>query len=303
MIRTLLAALLAAATVAAPPDLYTKPQLRAALPDGRHINLACLGEGGPVVILDPGLGLPSMVWSKLQPLLAQHRKVCAIDRPGYGFSDPGPLPRTALRTAQDFEAALKAAGLKPPFVFVAHSRGGYDARLFAHLYPQQTAGLVLVDVNPGVPHPKDAPRPNTEPPPRDPCIVATAEGRMHPGDPAYVACGSPPPGSDITNRDRAKAALSEADNIDTDDAAVTAITTYGRTPMIVLTADIRKKGTPPEKVAVGQATIDQAHQALAAQSRRGEWRYVEGAGHMIMFERPDVVAQAVEDVIGRARTP
>lgn len=300
MIRALIAAVLVAAAVSTPPDLYSKPQLRARLPDGRHINLACMGEGGPVIVLNAGLGLPSAVWSKLQPMLAaEGYKVCAVDRPGYGFSDPGPLPRTAVRTADDFESVLKAAGLKPPFILIAHSRGGYDVRQFAHRYPRQVAGMILIDVNPGVPHAVGETRPNTAVPADDPgrkCIVATAEGRMRPGDPDYVACGSPPPGSDIANPDKARAVLSEADNLDIDDAGVTAITSYGRIPMIVLTADVRKKGSGPDHAADDQAQIDRAHKALAAQSRRGLWRYVNGAGHLIMFEQPQVIVDAVRIV-------
>jgi pimeloyl-ACP methyl ester carboxylesterase len=201
-----------------------------------------------------------------------------------------------VRTADDFEAALKAVGLKPPFILIAHSRGGYDVRQFAHRYPRQVAGMVLIDVNPGVPHPAGDERPNTQLPKDDPgrkCIVATAEGRMRPGDPDYVACGSPPPGSDIANPDKARAVLSEADNLDVDDAGVTAITSYGRIPMIVLTADVRKKGSSSDHAADDQARIDRAHKTLAAQSRRGLWRYVSDAGHMIMFEQPEAIVDAV----------
>src|SRR5205085_5957985 len=118
---------------------------------------------------------------------------------------------------------------------------------------------------------------------------------MRPGDPDFAACGSPPPDSDAVNPGKARAALSEADNIDADDAAIARVRSYGRIPMIVLTADVRTKGTPAERVAADQAEIDQAHQTLARQSKRGQWRYVEGASHVMMFDRPDVVAEAVGD--------
>jgi pimeloyl-ACP methyl ester carboxylesterase len=298
MIRLLIAALLTANAVAIPPGFYSTPQLRVALPDGRRINLACIGEGAPTVVLNQGLGLPGMAWSKLQPILAANHKVCAVDRPGYGFSDPGPLPRTAVRSADDMRAALKAAGLMPPFILVGHSRGGFDVRQFAHRYPRETAGLVLVDVNPGV---SGAARPKVETEVHDKCVVATAEGRMHPGEPDYVDCGSPPMDSDIVSVDKARAVLSEADNIQADDDAVSRIRSYGRIPLVVLTADVRTKRTPPDRVAADQADINRAHQALARQSKRGQWRYIEGASHVMMFDRPDVVAQAVNEVIAQAK--
>jgi pimeloyl-ACP methyl ester carboxylesterase len=102
-------------------DVYLKPQTLAVLPDGRHYNLFCLGHNGPTVLLDAGASSWSTSWRKLQPDMARTTRVCAIDRPGFNFSDPGPLPRDVAAEAADLHAALQAAGLRPPYILVGHS--------------------------------------------------------------------------------------------------------------------------------------------------------------------------------------
>ena len=62
---------------------------------GRRLNVYCSGAGSPTVILDAAIGSSMYVWHKVQPVLARYVRVCSYDRAGYGFSDPGGLPRPA----------------------------------------------------------------------------------------------------------------------------------------------------------------------------------------------------------------
>ncbi|MDZ4371001.1 MAG: alpha/beta fold hydrolase, partial [Phenylobacterium sp.] len=119
--------------------------LIATLPDGRSLNLRCSGRGSPVVILESGFGAGSTAWTKVQPLIARTTRVCAYDRAGYGFSDPGPEPRDGAAIARDLDAALDAAGVHGPYVVTAHSAGALYARLFAARRLGEVKGLVLVD--------------------------------------------------------------------------------------------------------------------------------------------------------------
>src|SRR5258708_31346859 len=64
---------------------------------GFRLNIHCTGEGGPVVILDSGMGIPAMGWDLVQPDVEKFTRVCSYDLAGYGWSDPGPLPRTSLQ--------------------------------------------------------------------------------------------------------------------------------------------------------------------------------------------------------------
>lgn len=130
------------------------PQAHGLLIDvgGHLLHIQCRGEGLPVVVLDAGLGGASSDWRKVQPDLATTNRTCIYDRAGYGRSDAGPLPRTSARIAAELRTLLMLAELPPPYLLVGHSFGGYNMRLFAGLFPGDTAGVVLVDS----PHEKQA---------------------------------------------------------------------------------------------------------------------------------------------------
>lgn len=112
---------------------------------GFKLHLDCVGLGSPTVVLDAGLGGSADDWSKVQPLVRQTTRACTYDRAGYGWSDPGPAPRTSGRIASELRTLLARAKVPPPYIVVGHSFGGYNARLFSSFYPHDTAGLVLVD--------------------------------------------------------------------------------------------------------------------------------------------------------------
>lgn len=114
---------------------------------GYRLHLVRAGAGGPAVVLDAGLAGFSLDWGLVTPAVATFTTVCAYDRAGYGWSDPGPLPRTSSRIASELHALLHRAGVEPPYVLVGHSFGGFNVRLFADYYPDEVAGMVLVDVS------------------------------------------------------------------------------------------------------------------------------------------------------------
>ncbi len=115
--------------------------------EGRRLHLHCTGEGRPTVILDAGLGGWSLDWSLVQPEIAQFTRVCAYDRAGLGWSDPGPAPRDARQAVHELHALLAESG-PGPLVLVGHSNGGLRVLLYAGTFPGEVAGLVLVDPTP-----------------------------------------------------------------------------------------------------------------------------------------------------------
>lgn len=113
--------------------------------DGLAMHLRDLGHGGPTVILEAGLTSMSAQWAWVQPEVAKFTRVVSYDRAGLGFSDALAQPRDARGTAERLHALLRKAEIPGPYVLTGHSLGGLFMRMFAHLYPEEVAGLVLVD--------------------------------------------------------------------------------------------------------------------------------------------------------------
>lgn len=100
---------------------------------------------GPVVILDAGAGCNSLDWALVQPKIAQCARVISFDRAGDGWSDESELPRTSENMADELHLLLQKAGIPGPYIYVGHSFGGINARIYANKFPDEIAGVILVD--------------------------------------------------------------------------------------------------------------------------------------------------------------
>ena len=136
---------------------------------GRRLWLECRGQGSPTVMLESGYGSNADVWDTaalesaggassgamaVLPGVAGFTRVCAYDRPGTMIdadhrsrSDPAPMPRTAADAVADLHALIDTAGIPGPYVLVGHSLGGAIVRLYAATYPDEIAGMVLVEAS------------------------------------------------------------------------------------------------------------------------------------------------------------
>jgi pimeloyl-ACP methyl ester carboxylesterase len=112
---------------------------------GYSLHINCVGEGSPTVILESALGAMSAHWVRVQQVVAETTRVCAYDRAGMGWSEPGPEPRDARQISSELHTLLKNADTEGPYVLVGHSYGGLYARMYAARYPNEVAGVVLVD--------------------------------------------------------------------------------------------------------------------------------------------------------------
>jgi len=112
---------------------------------GYRLHINCTGDGDPTVVIDGGAGTWSIFYAHVQKALSGEARVCTYDRAGLGWSDDGPLPRTSARMAEELHLLLHAAGVSPPLLLVGHSLGGYNVRVYQRRYPEEVAGLVLVD--------------------------------------------------------------------------------------------------------------------------------------------------------------
>ena len=112
---------------------------------GHRLHLHCQGRGGPTVVLSNGMGEVSASWARISGPVAETTRVCSYDRAGQGWSESAERPQDGIAAAKDLHTLLAAAGEKGPFVLVGHSTGGTYALTYASRYPDQVAGLVLLD--------------------------------------------------------------------------------------------------------------------------------------------------------------
>lgn len=112
---------------------------------GYKLHMIEKGKGVPTVILEAGYAGNCLGWSLVQSEVAKFTKVISYDRAGYGWSDGSPLARSNENIVQELLAMLENAGISAPYILVGHSRGGLNVRLFAQKYPNEVAGVILVD--------------------------------------------------------------------------------------------------------------------------------------------------------------
>ncbi len=113
---------------------------------GPHLlHLYELGQGSPAVVLESGISATSINWRGVQTEIAKFTRALAYDRAGLGWSGPARTPRTAAQIVEELREMLRAAQVPAPYILVGHSFGGLVVRLYAARYPEEVAGLVLVD--------------------------------------------------------------------------------------------------------------------------------------------------------------
>jgi pimeloyl-ACP methyl ester carboxylesterase len=270
---------------------------------GYRLHIQCVGAGSPTVVLDAGLGGASLDWSLIQPELGRTTRVCAYDRAGMGWSDPGPQPRTPRQIADELHTLLTNAGVAGPYVLVGHSLGGKNVRLFALQYPDQVAGMVLVDARSEY---VDA---NTSPAEEQAFQQALAAqailyrvarnvglvrliGASLWGGPAMPRAMRTEGMLLRTSRQDVDAQTAEGRERAADDALLQAAPSLGDRAVIVLAAG--------QKVAHDPIWLE-AQRLQAALSTNGRLIVAEGSGHAIHWDQPALVIDAVRQVVDDIR--
>jgi pimeloyl-ACP methyl ester carboxylesterase len=112
---------------------------------GYSLHINCVGQGSPTVLLDGGSGEMSAQWVWVQQEVSGTTRVCAYDRAGMGWSEMGPQPRDAKQISSELHTLLTKADIEGPYVLVGHSFGGLYMQTYAARYPDEVAGMALVD--------------------------------------------------------------------------------------------------------------------------------------------------------------
>jgi pimeloyl-ACP methyl ester carboxylesterase len=301
--------------------VYTEAARLVDVGGGRRINLYCRGKGSPAVIFDSGMNDTSVAWALVQPIISKKNATCSYDRAGLGFSDAATRPGTASNDVDDIHRALQVAKIKPPYVLVGHSAGGMAVRVFADRYRDEVVGMVIVDGS----HEDQATRfkalkeaegetlAGSDEIDRT-CLDAIEGGEIPKNSPVYTQCvGEPDPRvSDAINdatlgftakRKYQEASASEMQSVGGASADQTRATRrdFGDMPIIVLTAPYpRWKKMTQEQIDKRTLIWNQMHDEIAAMSTHGVNEIVPRTGHLIPYDRPEIVIDAIRQALAIA---
>jgi len=255
---------------------------------GRRLRYICKGDGPVTVVIDQGQGLsieqgferPEPIgWTKIFKEIQSSTRILMHDRAGLGSSDPAPGPRTSSEMVDDLRAVLAAAQVRPPYVLVGQSIGGFTVRIFAGRYPNEVLGLVLVD-------------------------------SCHPDQLAKFASILPPeaPGEAMSlkllRRGLGAALSTEAIDFRACAEQARGVMTIGRKPLAVVSQSPHALGPPGiplpiwEKMRIVWSDLQGD---LLGLSKLSTQVIATHAGHLIQFEEPGLVADATLGVVRGAQ--
>ncbi len=275
---------------------------------GYRVHLYCTGAGDPtVVILGAGY---SFDWGLVQPEVAGFTQVCTYDHSGTAWSDPGPKDSCPLRV-NEVHTALKNAGIVGPYILVGHSLGGLVARLYAGQYPNEVAGVIFVDhafamlsrrpPSDGAAAPPPPPRPLT---PGGAKIVTMGmeddpnfsnlplrDRELH----LWATTQAHNQAASTSNFDMLFDCIAQADAIIKDQSHP-----LGDKPLVDVTAG-KSTSMPPQTAEKSNDKYSELQAKLLSLSANSKQLIAENSGHFIIIDRPDVVIDAIRQVVQSVR--
>jgi pimeloyl-ACP methyl ester carboxylesterase len=259
---------------------------------GTHrLHTVVIGEGSPAVVIDGGIGEQCGGYRALQDRIASSTTVVTYDRAGYGSSEAGPLPRDSGTAADELRALLTELNIPGPYVLVGHSLGGLNVEVYANRYPNDVAGMVLLD-----------------PPPlsfvlgRDFATLMSMAEQMTVEWQAIADRGA----DSEDAQERAEAvffrmlASEHREMFDTSARLAEGIETFGDIPLVVIAAGVPNPMFGEDAVAYQKYWIEQSR-VLSAKSRRGEFVLAKESTHQLHIDAANLVAERVLSVLEEAR--
>lgn len=310
--------LLASAAISAAPDFdYAAPHQRIDI-GGRKLNLFCAGEGAPTVVFEAPGAFGAWNWLKVQGKVAAHTRACVYDRAGYGFSDSSGRPADSKNAVEDLHALLKAAKVPGPYLLVGSSYGAMHTQLYAYSYPAEVAGMVLID---GESEDEDSALDAVTGGKMsqfdqqaaawiEACTKQAQAGKMDDQCPSQAQPGLDPKLAAVLETERASPVYwhtRQSESASYKDASSRELRearrSFGQLPVLILNRTVSPFLIPGQPQSDMNKAAEAAHrktlEAIVALSARGELRDVPEASHLIQFDQPNAVSDAVIDMVKR----
>jgi pimeloyl-ACP methyl ester carboxylesterase len=297
---------------------------------GWRLHLHCTGTAPPsqpTVILEAGIGDFSVEWSLVQPEVSKFARVCSYDRADEGWSDFGPHPRTLHQIVYELHTLLDRGGVRPPYVLVGHSFGGWVVQLFRSTYPSEVAGMVLIEGGATDPRRmlpngiaakssdlvsgRPIPAVRTANPVREADLPAHVRSQLEAAAKENASRANEPPRNKLpADAQRMRSWTyaqikhwAQGDNpVEAEELAQLRAEAakefpYGDLPLVVLTRGISDAEGPDGKAFEKEHRED--HAAVAKRSRRGRLVVATGSGHHIQLDEPALVVNAIRELTAR----
>lgn len=233
-------------------------------------SVVAAGLGTPTVVFESGLGHGKRTWGPVFNAVSAVTRAVVYDRAGYGQSEPSRQSRDGLQIVLELRALLHNEGIPPPYVLVGHSLGGTYMKLFAKTFPDEVAGVVLVDAR----HAEFTQR----------CRQLGVPRLLYDPPEALLAMMSP-----VARAELAAAPLTLKQT--------RRAGPFPNVPLIVLTQSNAASRWPRGLGKVWAAS----QRSMAKMSKLGRIKVCDDAGHNVHMDRPDVVIKAVLNVVRAAR--
>jgi pimeloyl-ACP methyl ester carboxylesterase len=250
--------------------------------NGYKLAYQCFGQGSPTVIVEAALfdqPTVAMTWKYVTEKVQTVTRICIYDRAEV---------RTSQDIAQNLHILLSRIPLPGPYILVGHSIGGYHVRVFAHLYPHEVAGMILVDTTTLL----------------DSSTKAFAEAY-----PTYTPNENPA----LTSDRATMAAPTPTVNVIAGDFDVVASSeqvrqagSLGDLPLVVISqhadsSHFMSPGFSSEDAERFAATWQKLQADLATLSSKGVFMTAKHSGHYIPVEEPQIIIDAITRMVEEIR--
>lgn len=267
-----------------------------------HIN--CTGEGSPTVVLDNGLSFGSSHWGIVPQEIEKFTRVCTFDRAGIGWSEASPHGRGVNQISEELHDLLEKAGERKPFVLSGHSIGGLYVQNYANQYPEEVAGVLLIDSS----HAEQSLRILGQAPPP---IIARLIKVLAPIGVVRLGLGVRADGMPQMSEEGTAMRSSTKHLYATADEILAVQENFrilrenplrlGDKPLIVLTRDLSVKPNYSEEDIRANEIWKELQADLASRSSNGKQIVAEKAGHFIYADEPELVLDAIRRLVEAAR--